>query len=568
MQMTTLFTTILLFGLSLNLSAQHTNVLISTANSPNEPSIFISPLNTDTMIAASNIRNYYLSYDGGYNWTEHTLSSTYGVWGDPVIIADTMGHFYFFHLSNTGGAGWIDRIVCQKSTDAGQTWNNGSFAGLNGAKDQDKQWVVVDKTNNTLYMTWTEFDTYGSNSPSCKSRILFSKSLDTGTTWSSPLRINETEGDCIDEDETTEGAVPAVGPNGEIFVAWAGPDGLVFNKSLDQGDTWLAQDVFVDGIPYGWDYAIPGISRANGLPITKCDLSGGANHGNIYINWSDQSNGVNNTDVWLSKSEDAGDTWTSPIRVNQDNSQKHQFFTWMDIDQSTGYLYFVYYDRRNYTDNQTDIYLAYSLDGGETFKEELISDAPFTPNSGIFFGDYTNIAVEKGVIRPIWAELNASSLSVHTAIIDTSLLDFSVTPLDTFNLTDTIVITDTITIAPDTIYIIDTIFINGDTIIQYDTVYLEIAEQIPFEIEFNSFPNPSAGSVYFSFKLHKEMNVSLQVYDYLGRELITIIKEKSLAFGKHIYTLDSKEKQLSAGLYYYVIKLDGKSYKKRTFVLE
>jgi hypothetical protein len=558
---------ILLFGLSLSLNAQHINVLISTANSPNEPSIFISPLNTDTMIAASNIRNYYVSYDAGYTWTEHTLSSTYGVWGDPVIIADTSGHFYFFHLSNTGGAGWIDRIVCQKSIDAGQTWNNGSFTGLNGTKDQDKHWVIVDQTNNNLYMTWTEFDAYGSAAASCKSRILFSKSLDAGNTWSTPLQINETEGNCIDEDETTEGAVPAVGPNGEIFVAWAGPDGLVFNKSLDQGNTWLTQDIFIDGMPFGWDYSIPGISRANGLPITKCDLSGGPNHGTIYVNWSDQSNGVNNTDVWLSKSEDAGDTWTSPIRVNQDNSQKHQFFTWMDVDQSTGYLYFVYYDRRNYTDNQTDVYMAYSTDGGQTFKEELISDAPFTPNPGIFFGDYTNIATEKGVVRPIWAEADGSILSIHTAIIDTSLLDFTETPLDTFIVNDTTTITDTLTVN-DTLYITDTLFINGDTIVQYDTVYLGVYNQIPFELAFNSFPNPTDGNVYFSFKLHKKSKVNLTVYNYLGKEIVTIIKEKPLAFGKHIYSLNTKEKQLSAGLYFYVIKLDGKSYKKRTFVVE
>ena len=66
----------------------------------------------------------------------------------------------------------------------------------------------------------------------------------------------------------------------------------------------------MDEFPGGWDYDIPGINRCNGLPITVCDLSGGSNHGTIYINWTDQRNGTDDTDVWLAKSTDGGDTWT------------------------------------------------------------------------------------------------------------------------------------------------------------------------------------------------------------------------------------------------------------------
>jgi hypothetical protein len=35
-----------------------------------------------------------------------------------------------------------------------------------------------------------------------------------------------------------------------------------------------------------------------GLPVTKCDLSGGAYNGTIYVNWTDQRNGEDNTDVF------------------------------------------------------------------------------------------------------------------------------------------------------------------------------------------------------------------------------------------------------------------------------
>ena len=134
----------------------------------------------------------------------------------------------------------------------------------------------------------------------------------------------------------------------------------MFDKSTNGGTTW-GTDVFVSSIPGGWDYSIPGISRANGLPITACDTSQSPFNGNIYINWSDQRNGTGNTDIFLSKSTDGGNTWSAVKKVNDDNTTRHQFFTWMTIDQTTGILYFVFYDKRNTSNNLTDVYMARSL---------------------------------------------------------------------------------------------------------------------------------------------------------------------------------------------------------------
>ena len=366
---------LIIFLTNLQLIAQ--NIMISNQNNPNEPSIIIDPKNQNILIAGANLNNYYISVDSGYTWAENTLVSSLGVWGDPTISVDTASNFYFFHLSNPSSGNWIDRIVCQKSSNNGSSWSDGSYAGLNGIKQQDKQWCVIDRTNNNMYLTWTQFDNYGSSNQNDSSIILFSKSTDAGYSWSTPIRINKTAGDCLDEDNTVEGAVPAVGTHGEIYVSWAGPNGLVFNKSLDQGNTWLNQEIIIDPFPGGWNFSISGIYRANGLPITSCDLSNGINRGTIYINWSDQRNGTTNTDIWLVKSTDGGQTWSLPIKVNDDNSNKQQFFTWMTIDQTSGYLYFVFYDRRNYSNDSTDVYMAISMDGGNTFINRKISQSLF-----------------------------------------------------------------------------------------------------------------------------------------------------------------------------------------------
>ncbi|MCC3156330.1 T9SS type A sorting domain-containing protein [Hymenobacter sp. 15J16-1T3B] len=419
------------FPLPLLAQSPHPNVLVSTQNTPTETAVCINPKNTNELVAGANINNQYYSTNGGLTWTWRTLSSPYNVWGDPCVVADTTGAFYYLHLSNPNPAGglgfpFIDRIQVQRAAAAATPFTLRGTFGLNAPKQQDKEWAAVDRRTNALYATWTEFDSYGSLASRDSSRILFTRSLDQGQTWSTPRRISKRAGDAVDEDETVEGAVPAVGPNGELYTAWAGPDGLVFNRSLDAGLTWLPRERVLLPVPGGWDFAISGVYRANGLPITACDASRGPYRGNVYVNWSDQRNGPSDTDVWLLRSEDGGQTWSAPIRVNDDAPGRQQFFTWMTVDQATGYLWFVFYDRRNYTasatDVRTDVYAARSTDGGRTFQNFRISQSPFSPNAATFMGDYSNITAHNNVVRPVWTRLDNTVSSVWTALIDVNVL--------------------------------------------------------------------------------------------------------------------------------------------------
>ena len=222
-----------LFFCSLNCYAQFPNILISNVSSPNEPSIFINPKNTNQIVAGANLNSIYQSNDAGYTWVRKPMVSSFGVWGDPCIVADTLGKFYYFHLSNTSGTnGWIDRMVCQRLDSFNGNWTAGVGFGLNGTKDQDKEWITVNHLNNEMYATWTQFDAYNSSSATDSSIILFSKSSNNGNSWSTPIRINQFSGNCLDDDNTTEGAVPAVGPSGQIYVAWANHQKIYFNKSF------------------------------------------------------------------------------------------------------------------------------------------------------------------------------------------------------------------------------------------------------------------------------------------------------------------------------------------------
>jgi hypothetical protein len=254
------------------------------------------------------------------------------------------------------------------------------------------------------------------------------------------------------------------------------------------------------------------------MPITSCDLSGGPHHGTIYINWSDQRNGTTDTDVWLVKSTNGGQNWSSPKRVNNDPAGKQQFFTWMDIDQTTGYLYIVFYDRRNHANNLTDVYIARSTDGGISFENIKISATPFLPVGSSFFGDYSNISVHNNKVRPIWTRADGSSKSVWTAPID------------------------------------------------FSTSINNITSKISSKYHLGqNFPNPFNPSTNIKFDIPKSSFVQLIIHDILGKEVSTIVSEELIA-GSYEVEWDATE--FTSGIYVYKLITNDFSEAKKMLLIK
>ncbi len=423
-----IFVIVVIFA-SGSLNAQIKNIKLDEQSESDfvcEPSIAVNPRNPKNIVAASVLNNIYFTKDGGATWQKRKVESSFGVYGDPALIADGSGTFYFFHLSDpTHGKGGydsekLDRMVVQISYDGGDTWSDGEFVGLHHPKDQDKEWPAIDAKGN-LVLTWTEFDKYGDTDPGCKSRILMSRSKN-GKKWSDPITISQTEGDCLDNDNTVMGAVPAFGPDGKIFVAWSFSNKIYMDRSYD-GEMWLSNDLPLADQVHGWDLTIPGHDRCNGLPVIATDRSKSSYKGFLYLIWADQRNGENDTDVWLTRTANFGDNWSTPVKIDNDTSGKHQYLPWLTVDQTTGNVYVLYYDRKAYDDIQTDVWLAWSKDGGASFRNLKISETPFVPDATKFFGDYTNISAAQGIITPVWTRMDKGKTSVWTAVIKQEELD-------------------------------------------------------------------------------------------------------------------------------------------------
>ena len=410
------------------------------AINPAEVTVAINPKNPDNIVAASfqsgrppkpGAGSYnYVTMDGGKTWKTIPISDPKNLFqGDDVVAFGSDGTAYHAHLSFDGirtqrPLRAENGMIVNVSNDGGLTWTDGTpvVNHINTVIPfEDKPGLVVDNASasrfsGNVYIAWTRFDVYGSNNPEHKSQIYFSRSTDKGRTFSMPIRISDVGGDCVDSDNTVEGAVPAVGPKGEVYIVWAGPLGLVFDKSSDGGLTF-GKDKVIGDFPGGWDFSVEGLDRANGMPVTGVDLSDGPNKGTLYLNWIDARNG--DPDVFVMSSKDGGESWTAPVRVNNDplKNGKTQFFTWMSIDPIDGSLNLVFYDRRNTKGANTELVMARSVDGGRTFTNHKLDLPEFEANSHIFFGDYTGISAYNGRVVPVFMHfVGRTKLAVSVAL--------------------------------------------------------------------------------------------------------------------------------------------------------
>lgn len=399
---------------------QFKNVKITDIPSTDLPNvdIVINRKNPNNIIVASPLGAIYCSPDGGTTWQNVTLTSSFGLYGDPSLTSDDKGNIYAFNLSGPTGEGSkneksMDQILCHVSEDGGKTWEERTHIGLNSPKDQRHPHATVDGKGN-VWVAWTQFDKYQDADSNCVSSV-FLTSSSSGKKWNKPLQISQTPGNCKDDDNTAVGAVPAITSDGKAFVVWANQNKIFLDRSFNGGGLWLSNDIAIGTQPGGSSMNVPGQGLCSGAPVLMIDQSKSMQQGTMYISWADQRNGESNTDVWIMRSTNFGDNWSSPMRLGEDKNNRHQYLPAMTIDQSNGNIYVVYFDRGNYEDNQTDVYLAYSKDAGSSFKSVKISESPFVPEESSALK--TSISAHKGIITPIWTKVEDGKMSVWTAIV-------------------------------------------------------------------------------------------------------------------------------------------------------
>ncbi len=377
----------------------------------NEPAIAINPKDPHQLVTAWQVAaSAAYSQDGGQTWkvAEGTAPKEYRVSGDVSVAYDAAGHAilcyiafdklgttnYWAHGATRNG------IFIRRSPDGGQTWEPQAVTIIShdstpGIPFEDKPWIVADTSGphaGNLYIGWTQFTLSASD-------LLFSRSTDGGKSWSKPIKLNSVSGLPRDDNGALEGFHGVVGPDGTLYTIWDAHEGIMMAVSHDGGTTFTKDRLIIPAGP-GY-FGITGVARSNGFPQIGMDPRGAALGGNLYIAWSDYTNG--DVDVFVASSADHGNTWSKPVRVNNDpiHNGNDQFFQWMAVDPQSGAVNLIFYDRRR--DNlATTVTLARSVDGGKTFQNYMWDSDAFEAE-GDFLGDYLAITAFGNRVFGAWA---------------------------------------------------------------------------------------------------------------------------------------------------------------------
>ena len=157
------------------------------------------------------------------------------------------------------------------------------------------------------------------------------------------------------------------------------------------------------------------------------DKTGGTYNANIYVVWNQKNLAPagSDPDICFAKSSNGGTNWSTPIRINNDpmNNGRDQWLPNICVDGFGG-VNIIFYDSRNpSTNDSAEVYVARSIDGGNTFTNNLVSDhrfkpAPISGLAGGYQGDYIGISALGNKIYPFWADNFSGVYQVWTAPID------------------------------------------------------------------------------------------------------------------------------------------------------
>jgi hypothetical protein len=346
--------------------------------------------------------NYGWTRDGGLTWQSRRLDTdVYS--SDPAIVADSQGIFYIETAMGDPFSSVLveNQIGIFKSTDGGETFLKSADIVLDSV--YDKPFMAVDPATDALYVTWTDISPLTRNH---WASILFVVSRDHGATFSSPQRIS-------DPSAFGSMAVPIAGPDGEVYIVWGSLfTGRVWlDRSLDGGVTWLRKDRLVTALNRGDFRGFAGYL----LPAIAVDRSDGPHRGRIYVVWINFPPG--DLDVHLAWSDDRGDTWSTPVRVNDDTlgNGADQFLPWVVVDDR-GRVHVTYLDRLP-DQNMRAQYMATSTDGGVTFGPNIRVSDGFYPRAR-FGGDYNQPAAAGNRMHPIWADARLGQNDIYTQSVN------------------------------------------------------------------------------------------------------------------------------------------------------
>jgi hypothetical protein len=279
----------------------------------------------------------------------------------------------------------------------------------------DKPWMEVDLNSpsasacsGNVYFADTNFHGARGSSP-----VVFSRSTDGGTTWSSPRTISSGGPEGASHNQ---GADIAVAPNGTVYVAFEafsqqGLDTINLVKSTDCGSHW-SQPVIVNTIDAP---QAPGVAfRTPTFAFVATDTT---DSNLVYVAYQSFAGDY---DIYAQRSTDGGASFGSAVQVNDDPGARHQVFPTIEVSNHA--LHVAWYDFRNSTtptNEALDVYYSCTNCNGmswPTFDASTrVTNVSHNPECRMFGGGTVAFHGDYNELDAFW---NGTNNIVHVAWAD------------------------------------------------------------------------------------------------------------------------------------------------------
>jgi len=364
---------------------------------PNNPSKLVAGWKQFSSVTSGNRQGgWAYSDNGGKSWHFEGVVTPGEQRTNIMVDVDSSGNFYYQNLHYSPSGDFAQDVQVFKSIDSGLSWLDPVYAHGEGA---DKGRIGIDRSGTSsdghIYVHWRE---------GLDDRH-FTRSTDGGASFDEPVSI---------PGRPAFGTI-AVGPEGQVYIGGRNELGILvgaklvfsaylFSTSLDARDplaspSFTTQEINLGGSPVMFQFQNnPNQFGPLGDVQVGVDQSNGPLRGNIYVMSSVDPAGPDNQDVNFIRSTDGGLTWSVPLRINTDAADRnaYQWFAMQGVAPNSR-IDAVWYDTRDSLQPAiSQLYYAYSWDGGQTWSQNQPVTAPF--NTHIAFplgaqklGDYSHL---------------------------------------------------------------------------------------------------------------------------------------------------------------------------------
>ena len=238
-----------------------------------------------------------------------------------------------------------------------------------------------------VYVAWVQLDNNGGDD------IYFAKSVDGGRSFGCETRVND---DAVNASQTYPSI--AIGPNESVHIAWRDYRNDQDREFVPGGgvDGINDPDIYYSKSEDGGATFSLNVKVNDGVgdfQTTHMHRFIGVDHdGKIHVVWTDDRKGK--ADIYYANSTDGGLAFNPNIRVSDGNGSASEPSLAVD---SEGIIHVVWMDSRNESAG-TRIFYSRSQDGGESFGRNVMIDS----STGTLAQHNSEIAVSGSVVGVVW----------------------------------------------------------------------------------------------------------------------------------------------------------------------